>query len=410
MPGSPVFAKTELGAGALHAAREAMPAPARRLLILVDGQRDLEELSTMLGTETVQLWLPKLAQDGYVRAVQRAAPSTLRQPLPPSEPAVPTAQGAGADAAPPRGVSLAGLAARAALVCAAVAAIWWWYSGTAPEQGGLGTADRTSDTARNPPAPDAQPGVPPTNQVPAPSLAPSGASAPPAAPPPGSAAAALPARDRAARALNERPLEARRAGAADASSAAPSGAPRGMPDGAPSTTPAVAARSPPAGAPEAGRGAPAAVNGTAVAQPAAVPVAPPAPLPRATLPEPPPKVAVVEPQLNAAAAPDAAPAAAAVPAGGAGAAAPTGEPPTRLRVRERALPVIPRRAIRAGIDRGRVVVRLHVNAAGSVERVELVRADPPQIYDVSVQRVFEGWTFDPPGKPAVQVFEIEFKP
>jgi len=81
-----------------------------------------------------------------------------------------------------------------------------------------------------------------------------------------------------------------------------------------------------------------------------------------------------------------------------------------LHERSRVLPTISKKAQRSGIYAGSAVVRLHVNSAGAVERVELVSASPPQVYDQDVEQALKQWTFDPPGNSAVMTVELDFRP
>jgi TonB family protein len=157
--------------------------------------------------------------------------------------------------------------------------------------------------------------------------------------------------------------------------------------------------------------APSVVPGAMVAPPTAPQTAPPTalpPLPRAAAPAVPPSVAAVESASSPVQVPEVA---AALPATPAPPPAPAANPqPVRLHARNRPLPALPRRALRAGFDHGQIDVRLHVNASGNVERVDLLRADPAQLYDATVRQVLEGWTFDPPGRAAEQDVQLDFKP
>jgi TonB family protein len=128
--------------------------------------------------------------------------------------------------------------------------------------------------------------------------------------------------------------------------------------------------------------------GSAAAPAAAEPVAPPAP-------EAPASAAPV-----AAAPRPATPAPAAV-------RAPTG--PT-LHVRNQVMPELPQIAKALGISTGHVVVVLHVDPQGTVERVERVSVTPPEIYDDAMEQAFSRWTFDPLGIPGRMTVEVEVKP
>ncbi len=81
-----------------------------------------------------------------------------------------------------------------------------------------------------------------------------------------------------------------------------------------------------------------------------------------------------------------------------------------LHVRNRVLPTISARAKRAGITEGSIEVILDVNPSGTVDRVELVSANPARIYDGQMQDALQQWTFDPPGGRARARIAFEFKP
>jgi TonB family protein len=78
--------------------------------------------------------------------------------------------------------------------------------------------------------------------------------------------------------------------------------------------------------------------------------------------------------------------------------------------RTRVLPDLPPAAQRLGINHGQVLVRLHLSAAGTVNRVELVRADAPQLFDAQVRRTLEGWTYEPTGRVQQKIVELNFHP
>jgi TonB family protein len=81
-----------------------------------------------------------------------------------------------------------------------------------------------------------------------------------------------------------------------------------------------------------------------------------------------------------------------------------------LHARNRPLPQLPKRARRADVTTGMAIVRLHVSATGSVDKVELVSAKPVQVYDDQVAATLMQWTFDPPGQATQTTVELEFKP
>jgi TonB family protein len=91
-------------------------------------------------------------------------------------------------------------------------------------------------------------------------------------------------------------------------------------------------------------------------------------------------------------------------------AAPMAPKAPSLHVRNQVMPQLPKLALNLGIASGHVVVLLHVNPDGTVERVELVSATPPQVYDAAMERAFQQWTFDPLGIPGRMTVEIEVRP
>ncbi|RME35089.1 MAG: energy transducer TonB [Gammaproteobacteria bacterium] len=75
-------------------------------------------------------------------------------------------------------------------------------------------------------------------------------------------------------------------------------------------------------------------------------------------------------------------------------------------------PVYPPRALRAGIE-GSVTVEFTITPEGEVADPEIVKADPPKIFDRAVLRAIRKWKFQPKivdGKPvarrAVQVIRF----
>lgn len=81
-----------------------------------------------------------------------------------------------------------------------------------------------------------------------------------------------------------------------------------------------------------------------------------------------------------------------------------------LHIRNQVMPELPEVAKAMGIASGKVVVVLHVNPKGLVERVEPVSATPPEIYDAAMEAAFAQWTFDPLGIPGRMTVEVEVKP
>jgi len=300
---SHVYGKTQAGKNALHAARGALSSATRQLLILIDGRRTLEDLSGILGDESLERSLDELEVLGYVEIVRHFPDDDGEIPI---------------EAAPPLPLKVSAEATHAAplqrsamlilfVVLAAIIGIAWLLL--------RGIIESTSP-----------------HVVARPLVAP--------APVPG---------------------------AADETSAAPAvkapeHAPAPSSDVRPRTPASAADRAPTASRPEP---KPAAAPQAARPRPDAVAAPPP--------PEPLPALA---------------------------------SPPPVLHVRSQATPQIPKQAKDLGIKSGHVVVTLLVKPDGTVDRVELVSATPPQMYDAEMQQTFEKWTFDPTaggGRMTVQV-------
>jgi protein TonB len=99
-------------------------------------------------------------------------------------------------------------------------------------------------------------------------------------------------------------------------------------------------------------------------------------------------------------------------AAGAGSQSNLQRPPSghELRILHQEMLELPQAAKDLGIGTGHVEVLLHVNAQGTVEQVELIHADPPQVYDQAMAQAFGRWTFEPPGVPGRMTVEVEVTP
>jgi protein TonB len=71
-------------------------------------------------------------------------------------------------------------------------------------------------------------------------------------------------------------------------------------------------------------------------------------------------------------------------------------------------PVYPRAAIRAGIDKGRVLARVNIDERGNVTDVIIVSADPPRHFDSAVREALSKWTFKAEGEKYVGEIEVVF--
>jgi periplasmic protein TonB len=75
---------------------------------------------------------------------------------------------------------------------------------------------------------------------------------------------------------------------------------------------------------------------------------------------------------------------------------------------EREDPVYPRAAIRAGIDKGRVLARVQIDEKGNVTDVVIVSANPPRHFDNAVRDALMKWKFKPEGEKYVGEIEVNF--
>jgi protein TonB len=71
-------------------------------------------------------------------------------------------------------------------------------------------------------------------------------------------------------------------------------------------------------------------------------------------------------------------------------------------------PVYPRAAIRAGIDKGRVLARVNIDENGNVTDVIIVSADPPRHFDSAVREALSKWKFKAEGEKYVGEIEVVF--
>jgi protein TonB len=71
-------------------------------------------------------------------------------------------------------------------------------------------------------------------------------------------------------------------------------------------------------------------------------------------------------------------------------------------------PTYPREAIRAGVQKGRVVARLQIDEKGNVTDVNIVSSEPRGVFDRVVRIALEGWKFRAEGEKYVGEVEINF--
>jgi periplasmic protein TonB len=95
-------------------------------------------------------------------------------------------------------------------------------------------------------------------------------------------------------------------------------------------------------------------------------------------------------------------------------APPAPPPPPKPAVRrgitpiEREDPVYPRAAIRAGIDKGRVLARVDIDEKGNVTNVNIISAEPPRHFDNAVRDALMKWKFKAEGEKYVGEIEVIF--
>jgi len=75
---------------------------------------------------------------------------------------------------------------------------------------------------------------------------------------------------------------------------------------------------------------------------------------------------------------------------------------------EKVNPTYPREAIRAGIEKGKVVARLFIDEKGLVSEVKIVEADPPGVFNKEVIRALSQWKFQAEGEKFVGEVELTF--
>jgi protein TonB len=398
MDGSLIYRKTRRGAAELTATHGGHVAtPSRRVLIVLDGRRTVDELAELFGAEAVEHALAELEAQGLARLVDPEGGTTTQQVQLPG------------DQYPPREPDLAPLSAKPrrrglvlialALPALAIGGGFWVVA----------SGNRPADAQHDPIAAVARPAsapVEPVVQAPDPGEPTGGtpfdgpkelplSGLPPVIVTKVAATTAAPAGAEALAATRRAPD---RSGAAPAE-AAPSPASAAAPEAGSRTSVAAAA------APESSPGRPreALAAAPAASSPATVVAvdvgagqtervalrAPPAePVTPGAAPPAPPPVQVA-------------------------ATAPTPLPATEaivLHPRKRDPPQFPGRALRAKIEEGRVLARIWVTSEGKVEQVDIVNATPPRVFDDEVRRALSAWTFDPPGQQVNRTVELTFKP
>jgi protein TonB len=71
-------------------------------------------------------------------------------------------------------------------------------------------------------------------------------------------------------------------------------------------------------------------------------------------------------------------------------------------------PVYPREAIRAGVSKGRVTVRLQIDEKGNVTDVIIMSSEPPRVFDRVVRNALQDWKFRADGEKYTGEVEVNF--
>jgi periplasmic protein TonB len=400
MDGSLIYRKTRRGAAELAVTHGGHVAtPSRRVLIVLDGRRTVEELIELFGAETVEHALAELEAQGLARLIDPEGGNQTTQvdvltsyaQLPSIEPEL-----APINAKPGRrGLVWIALALPALAIGGGY---WVVVNGNRPAdapRGAAVAAARPADPASAPaapaaPAPDpVEPGEPSANAQ---------SEGPRELPLSGLPPVVV---TKASATVAEAPPVRRAPERAPVTPAEPAPAPAPAPEAAPKT---VAAADPPP-KPETPPSRPREAPATAPTAPSPAPVlAPTVEAPQAE------RVALRVPLAEPLAASAAPPA---PPPVQVASVAPTPLPATEaitLHPRKQDPPEFPGRAVRARIDEGRVLARIWVTADGKVDQVDILKATPPRIFDDEVRRALSAWTFDPPGQAVNKTVELTFKP
>ena len=71
-------------------------------------------------------------------------------------------------------------------------------------------------------------------------------------------------------------------------------------------------------------------------------------------------------------------------------------------------PGYPRDAIRAGVQKGKVVVRLQIDEKGNVTDINFIVSEPPRVFEKVVRNALQDWKFRAEGEKYVGEVEINF--
>ena len=79
-----------------------------------------------------------------------------------------------------------------------------------------------------------------------------------------------------------------------------------------------------------------------------------------------------------------------------------------LRVANRTVPIFPVEAMRAGIQSGRVVARLTIEADGRVSAAQIISSTPIGYFERESRRALAMWRYEPPGQATSADVELIF--
>jgi protein TonB len=71
-------------------------------------------------------------------------------------------------------------------------------------------------------------------------------------------------------------------------------------------------------------------------------------------------------------------------------------------------PTYPREAIRAGVSKGRVVARIHIDEKGNVIDIQFTVSEPPRVFERAVRNVLQDWKLNAEGEKYYGEVEFNF--
>jgi periplasmic protein TonB len=421
MDDSIIYRKTRRGATELAATHGTLSHAARRVLILLNGERTLSELAELFGSDTVEHIVTDLEAQGFARQIDPGEAVETTQ-------AIPTLTGPTlvgdlrlvAHEPPPPARRASAWIAMGLFVAAIASAGGYWFvwrpnhTGSAAMAGARDAVSASAEQGGSTRV-DAQPivrelplsGLPAVTVSATPAAKAAAASAADEAAGAEDAGAVVPASAAAivpAAASVELPAPSRRASQQPATGAGAKPAPPSEAESPPAPSPPAGARPPPAAVASASSTR---IEQTAVDAPAAEATSS---IPTGASDREASPAARSVPVAAGAAPPGTS--AGGAPAEQLAALTPSTRPksgPAQLHPRKHDPPEFPGRALRARVLEGRVLAHVWITAEGTVEQVDIVKATPTRLFDDEVKRALSLWTFDPPGRPADTTVELDSK-